>query len=343
MSARVFLGPVCRNEDWLEITKSYTLEAFTAADGLRQYPNWMRQIVHIFDGKVQNVRSLNKRAVEIISPVIEERKKVRRDAEAAGSPPPKFDDAMDWFEEESKGRGYDMAVVELTLAMAAIHTTSDLTTKTLLHLAQQPKLVAELRQEISSTLRADGWKKTSLFNMKLLDSVIKETQRLEPLGLSESIITVSDVPTDRAATMSRKASTDIQLPNDVFIPKGTRLMCSSDGRLNPEVYPDPLTFDGHRFKRWRGTERDNRAHLVSTGAASPGFGHGAHGCPGRFFAANEVKVALCHLIMKYDLQLPAGTTSTAPLIYGIEVIACPGAEVRVKRRAEVEVDMDSVV
>lgn len=187
MSARVFLGPVCRNEDWLEITKSYTIEAFLAADGIRQYPHWLRSIVNLFDSKAQRVREINQRAVEIISPVIEERRQIRRAAVASGNQPPKFDDAMDWFEEESKGRNYNMAVVELTLAMAAIHTTSDLTTKTLLHLAQRPKLVDELRQEISGILRADGWKKTSLFNMKLLDSVIKETQRLEPLSLSQLV------------------------------------------------------------------------------------------------------------------------------------------------------------
>ncbi|KAL2286223.1 hypothetical protein FJTKL_07028 [Diaporthe vaccinii] len=37
-----------------------------------------------------------------------------------------------------------------------------------------------------------------------------------------------------------------------------------------------------------------------------GFGHGAHACPGRFFAANEVKIALAHLLMKYDWRLPEG-------------------------------------
>lgn len=143
--------------------------------------------------------------------------------------------------------------------------------------------------------------------------------------------------------MNRIASTEVKLSNGQIIPKGARLMCSADGRLNPDVYPEPLKFDGHRFLKWRGTDRDNRAHLVSTGTASPGFGHGAHGCPGRFFAANEIKVALCHLIMKYDVQLPAGVTSTEPIIHGLDVIASPGAEVTMRRRSEVEVDIDSIV
>lgn len=137
--------------------------------------------------------------------------------------------------------------------------------------------------------------------------------------------------------------TDITLPNGQFIPKGTRLACSTDRRLSPEVYPDPLTFKGDRFKEWRGTEKDNRAHLVSTGPASPGFGHGTHGCPGRFFAANEIKVALCHLLMKYDWQLGDDAASTESFVYGLGIVANPGAKVKVKRRVDVEVDIDSIV
>lgn len=33
------------------------------------------------------------------------------------------------------------------------------------------------------------------------------------------------------------------------------------------------------------------------------FSFGAHNCPGRFFAANEIKIAMCHLMLKYDWRL----------------------------------------
>lgn len=48
-----------------------------------------------------------------------------------------------------------------------------------------PDLVDELRQEISTVLRSEGWKKRALFNRKLLDSVVKEAQRLKPMGMSK--------------------------------------------------------------------------------------------------------------------------------------------------------------
>ena len=37
-----------------------------------------------------------------------------------------------------------------------------------------------------TVLGEGGWTKTSLHNMKLLDSVIKESQRTKPIGLGKS-------------------------------------------------------------------------------------------------------------------------------------------------------------
>ena len=32
------------------------------------------------------------------------------------------------------------------------------------------------------------------------------------------------------------------------------------------------------------------------------FGHGRHACPGRFFAVNELKIAMAHLLLTYDIK-----------------------------------------
>ncbi len=36
------------------------------------------------------------------------------------------------------------------------------------------------------------------------------------------------------------------------------------------------------------------------------FGFGRHACPGRFFAANEIKLVLAQLLLNYDMKLPEG-------------------------------------
>lgn len=72
--------------------------------------------------------------------------------------------------------------------MAALHerltliTQSDMITQVIYDIAQNPEVIEPLRKEMVEVLTKGGWKKTSLYNLKLLDSVIKESQRLKPIG-----------------------------------------------------------------------------------------------------------------------------------------------------------------
>lgn len=51
------------------------------------------------------------------------------------------------------------------------------------------------REEIITVLKETGWKKTLLYNLKFLDSCMKENQMLKPnvLGTSSSMILISSV------------------------------------------------------------------------------------------------------------------------------------------------------
>lgn len=76
--------------------------------------------------------------------------------------------------------------------------------------------------------------------------------------------------------------------------------------------------------------------FVSTSANHLGFGHGVHACPGRFFASTEVKVALCHILLKYDIKL-VGTER--PQIYqiGASLYTDPLAHLAVRKRQDIGV------
>lgn len=55
-------------------------------------------------------------------------------------------------------------------------------------MSSHPRYIDELREEIVKVLREDGgWKKTSLSKMKLLDSCMKESQRVNVLASGELI------------------------------------------------------------------------------------------------------------------------------------------------------------
>jgi cytochrome P450 len=76
---------------------------------------------------------------------------------------------------------------------------------------------------------------------------------------------------------------------------------------DPDLYPDPETFDFLRSWKKRGGYTPNteagRHQFVSTSASRISFGHGNAACPGRFFAANEIKMMLAHVLLRYDFQL----------------------------------------
>jgi cytochrome P450 monooxygenase-1 len=99
---------------------------------------------------------------------------------------PEYIDAIEWFKQVANGRKYDPVHVQLSLSFVAIHTTADMVTQLMFDLAQHPELIQPLREEIVTVLGSHGWKKTSLYNMKLLDSVLKEVQRLRPINESKT-------------------------------------------------------------------------------------------------------------------------------------------------------------
>lgn len=139
--------------------------------------------------------------------------------------------------------------------------------------------------------------------------------------------------------MQRLATENIQLPDGTKIPKDTPFVISTDHmrKSSFEIYEDAEEFDGYRFLRMREEQagQENMAHLVSTSANHLGFGHGKHACPGRFFAANEVKIALCHMLLKYDWKLPGGS-SPPPRVWqmGFSMQSDPRAALMVRRRRE---------
>lgn len=109
----------------------------------------------------------------------------RRALDALGKKP-EYIDAIEWFKQVANGRKYDPVNVQLTLSFVAIHTTADMITQLMFDLAQHPEYIQPLREELIAVLKEHGWTKASLYNMKLLDSVLKESQRLRPINESMS-------------------------------------------------------------------------------------------------------------------------------------------------------------
>ncbi|XP_044717952.1 cytochrome p450 domain-containing protein [Hirsutella rhossiliensis] len=67
-----------------------------------------------------------------------------------------------------------------------------------------PELIEPLREEIIAVLSQSGWSKRSLYSLKLMDSVLKESQRMKPISV---------------ASMRRFTTADVNLSDGTVLPK----------------------------------------------------------------------------------------------------------------------------
>jgi len=181
MSSRIFLGKeFCEDERWIEASRQYAINAFSAQERLSLWPSYSHHVVHWFLPYCKTLRKNASTCRAIIEGVLQKRKIEQAARAKEGKPPKEIEDSLSWMHKLSGGKTFDASRVQLGLSMAAIHTTTDLTSWLLICIAQHPEIIQPLREEIISVLSASGWKKTSLYNLKLLDSVMKESQRLKP-------------------------------------------------------------------------------------------------------------------------------------------------------------------
>ena len=133
------------------------------------------------------------------------------------------------------------------ILLAAIDTTSLTFSQVLFDLVSQPRsryidpIVAQIRQVLSEN---EGmWDLKALGHLNLLDSFIKESQRLHPIQLTISGRNV--LPEDGHTFRPSKGDLDAQ---SLHVPRDALLKIPQWGvHLDPENYSDPETFYGFRF------------------------------------------------------------------------------------------------
>jgi cytochrome P450 len=151
-----------------------------------------------------------------------------------------------------------------------------------------------------------------------MNSFLKESQRFTPMA---------------AVAMNRYVERKFELSDGTVLPKGAKLLVAG-AYTDPAVYENPENFDAFRFARKRPEPgHTNTWGHVATSANHMGFGHGQHACPVWSFASNEIKVALCHILLKYDLDLLDGEAPPAYRIEGTNSVSLEG-KIRIRRKKE---------
>jgi cytochrome P450 len=104
--------------------------------------------------------------------------------------------------------------------------------------------------------------------------------------------------------MHRYIEKPTKLSDSTLLPKGAWVTVAATPAKDPNIWSEPDRFDGLRFYNLRQQAgNESRYQLTTIHAEQIGFGVGRHACPGRFFAAHELKILIAQLISAFDWKL----------------------------------------
>ncbi|PPQ72663.1 hypothetical protein CVT24_012641 [Panaeolus cyanescens] len=327
---RSFVGePLCRNLEYIASNVACATDVMKTAVLLRRLPLFLKPLVGFF---VSNLPELLEKNKEFTVPIIQERRQAMQEkgSEYEGKP----SDFLSWLMEIAEGndaKDEELAVRILLLNLAASHTTSRTFVHVVYHLAANPRFQELLRTEVDEIVERDGWTKSALDDMVIVDSFIKECLRLHPGGHT---------------AIPRIALQDFTFSNGQTIPKGTTVCASIHAtHLDEEIYPDPYKFDPLRFVNMAAKEDQhddvggkyhgrNRYDITSTNLDALVFGYGKHACPGRFFAAAVIKLMVAHVVTHYDVKFEKEGVRPSDISCGLKLTPNPSVPVFFRKRRQ---------
>ncbi|KAJ7084985.1 cytochrome P450 [Mycena epipterygia] len=320
-SIRVFVGlPLCRNKEYLNLSIAYSVAMFKQAQIINMFPNFLKPLIGpLISSKQKTIRAVMK----LLGPLIEDR--LAKEAELGPNWPDKPNDFLSWLIDDAEDRTPSaIAMRLLVLNVAAIHTSSMALTNALFDLTTYPSHIAPMREEAEHAVREGGWTKKAVNDMHKIDSFLRESQRLNassPVSMLRKVV----------------AKEGFRFSDGTVIPYGSFVGVS--GRLvqhDPAIYDQAGVFDGFRFSRMREEDKEGegifKCHMVSTAADHLPFGHGRHACPGRFFAATEIKAMLAHVLINYDIKADNEGVRPPEYTFGQVRGPNPRAKIWIRRR-----------
>lgn len=150
-----------------------------------------------------------------------------------------------------------------------------------------PDSLEEIRDEIEEVRKQyPSWTREALQKLWKMDSFMKESSRINPLGIAGII---------------RSVTAPVTFKDGLHLPKGAHMVVPLKAvQLDPRNYRDPLVFDPHRYLRMRQTVDPNRFHFAAISEDCLGFGIGMRACSGRALGTDEIKLMLITLCTKYE-------------------------------------------
>ncbi len=290
-SNRMFVGlPLCRNEHYLANMASFAQDVITCVVLMQFVPKFLAPIGGRICAIPNNLHY--KRVAKHTIPLIKQRlaamEKKQSDPSFDWEEP---DDYISWHirlaQDEGRPKELEPEIIAkflMPLAFAAIHTTTFTITNTLFDLlGSDPAkgFMEGLREEAERIFKEENgtWTKAGLSRLVRADSAIRESMRISNFltrGVMRKIVAKDGLKNEEEGWTA---------PYGAYVSVDVHSV-----QHDPNVYPDPNTYDAFRFSRPREEyeakhpdDKDSAESLklkntgmISTGDAFLPFGHGRH-------------------------------------------------------------------
>ncbi|KAI0197301.1 cytochrome P450 [Xylaria flabelliformis] len=368
LSGRAFVGSaLSRSEEWMNVSINFAVTAFIAVTKLQFFPPWMRPAAQYLVSELKMIRKDLAKAQAMLEPLIEERLANAEDMSGSEKP----DDFIQWLSDalpdEEKRNYFIQAKMQLLLSASSIHTTSNLTTDCIYDLAVHQEMQEILREEAIEVFEReeDAWeRRDSIAKLKKMDSFIKESQRLsgnvtsfirkvmKPIDLSDgthlpsgtSLLTpLAGISLDeryypnpevfdglRFWKLRQQQQSPAPTRSSSPTPSSTTFTSPSSSSIN--TLSEPATTASSLSSQFPTNPNKSGYQFTSIGDTNQNFGLGKHACPGRFFAAQEIKLILSYLLLNYEIKLRDGEARPKPMVFMMTKSPSQTAEVLFRRR-----------
>ncbi|KAF1933736.1 cytochrome P450 [Didymella exigua CBS 183.55] len=334
-SNRLFVGEhLCANEAYLDLCMAFAQDVPIGGILIRLMPS----ILHPLLAPIITLpnRYHNYKIRQMLRPEILRRLQI---AERSTDDAP--NDFLQWYityarkslePEESTPKFLSDRIA--TINFAAIHTSTFTAVNTIYDIVSSPgmnMILSEIKTEVQSVMPPgdERWSKSSVQSMIKTDAVLRESMRYSSFmtgALQRTVVATEGITT----------------PDGLHIKRGNVIgVPALPVHRDPNTYHNPNSFDPLRFLRRTGKDSQQQnnkestvrsTNTVDTSLIFLPFGHGRHGCPGRFFAANEIKLLLAYIAMNYDIE-PL-RIRPEPIAFGSIMTPSPNISIKIRRKKE---------
>ncbi|KAI9147222.1 Cytochrome P450 monooxygenase ccsG [Paramyrothecium foliicola] len=331
MTALALVGPELGGIDgeWQKLSMQYLDTALKVPPKIMAiYPRPLYWLSQYFDKEVKTMWSIRRQVAELLRPELETRIKASESSSTQRKGQREHEDCIQWLVDSYKAKGQELTPDQLAqdmfiLIVASIHGISGTALAILFDLMEHTDVAAEILEEIEQVKETHSvWTRQALSELRIMDSFMRESGRVHSLT--------------QMTALQRLALKPFTFKDGFSVPAGTTMAFPSlHYGLDPEVHPDPETFDAKRAFRKR---KDCESHRFVFGSASGdmiSWGAGRHACPGRFFSQEALKLMFIHLLTNYEFK-HSEEAQEMPLYIHNELFVMPNPTlpIRIKRKVK---------